>query len=170
MIRITLSDAERSELAERLRDPRISVDTQARLRMAELSDQGLSPPRIAERVTRHENTVRKFLKRFQAVRLVALAKRTAPGRTPRVREEHWLALEAMLDGSARAFTSRQMAAWLQERFSLSVHPRYLAQRLRKRGWRYKRTKSSLAHREPEQATLDARRAELASPKKAGAGR
>ena len=170
MIRVTLSDAERQDLAARLNDRRISVDAHARLRMALLSDQGLSAPRIAHQVARHENTVRKFLRRFQAERLAALPKRAAPGRTPRVREEHWLALEAMLDGSERAFTSRQMAAWLQGRFGLSVHPRYLAPRLKRRGWRYKRTKSSLAHKEPDAEVVDARREELASLKKAGPGR
>ena len=170
MIRVSLSEAERDELAKRLRDRSISVDAQARLRMAELSDRGASPPRIAQAVGRHENTVRKFLKRFQAERFAALPGRTAPGRVPRVREQHWRALEAMLDGSPRAHTSGQMAAWLRERFGLTVHPRYLAQRLRRRGWRYKRTKSSLAHREPDVAAVDAKREALAALKKAGAGR
>ncbi len=170
MIRVALSDTERSELAERLRDRSISVETQARLRMLALSDRGISPPRIAREVGRHENTVRKLLKRFQTERLAALPKRTAPGRAPRVREEHWLALEAMLDASARAFTSAQMAAWLQQELGLSVHPRYLAQRLKKRGWRYKRTQSSLAHKEPDAAIVEAKREELAALKKAGAGR
>ena len=170
MIRLQLSDAERQDLGERLKDRRLSVDANARLRMALLSDRGLSAPRIAREVARHENTVRKFLRRFQAERLAALPKRVAPGRTPRIREEHWLALEAMLDGSERAFTSGQMAAWMQAQFGLTLHPRYLAQRLRARGWRYKRTKSSLAHKEPDAEVVDARRAELADLKKAGPGR
>jgi transposase len=141
MIQLSLSDDERTELRARFRDRKMDVQTQTRLRMVELSGLGLSPPTIARRVGRHENTVRKFLKRFRQERFAALPKRTSPGRPPRIREEHFRALEALLDGSARTFTSAQMAAWMQTQFDLSVHPRYLAQCLKQRGWRYKRTKA-----------------------------
>lgn len=175
MIRLRLSEDERTELNKRLGNRKMTVSAQARLDMIRLADAGLSAPAIARRVCRHDNTVRKLLKRFlderfQGERFGALLKRASPGRPPRLREEHWRALEAMLDASARTFTSAQMAAWMQEQFGLSVHPRYLAQRLKRRGWRYKRTKSSLAHKEPEAAVVDTKREELAALKKKGAGR
>lgn len=170
MIRLRLSEHERTELNTRLGDRKMTVSARARLDIIRLADADLSAPAIARRVCRHENTVRKLLKRFQGERFAALLKRASPGRPPRLREEHWRALEAMLDASAPTFTSAQMAAWMQEQFGLPVHPRYLAQRLKERGWRYKRTKSSLAHKEPETTVVDAKRTELASLKKAGAGR
>ena len=114
--------------------------------------------------------MRKFLKRFQEERFAALPKRTSPGRPPRLLEEHLRSLEAHLDGAARTFTSGQMAAWVQETFGLSVHPRHLTQRLKERGWRYKRTKSSLAHKEPDAVIVEAKRAALTALKKAGIGR
>ncbi len=170
MIRLCLSEAERNELDVRLCDRQITLAARARLEVIRLSDWGRSAPTIARRVGCHENTVRKLLKRFQQVRFAALTKRVSPGCPPRLREEHWRALEALLDGAARTYTSLQMAAWVQAQFGLPIHPRYLAQRLKRRGWRYKRTKNSLAHKEPDAAIVDAKRAELASLKKAGAGR
>ena len=173
MIRLHLSEEERTELNCRLGDRQMTLDARARLDMIRLSDWGLSAPSIAGRVSRHENTVRKLLerfKRFQEERFAALPKRTSPGRPPRLLEEHLRALEAHLDGSARTFTSGQMAAWVQETFGLSVHPRHLTQRLKERGWRYKRTKSSLAHKEPDAVIVEAKRAALTALKKAGIGR
>lgn len=167
MIRLRLSDDERTELNTRLGDRKITVDARARLDMVRLSDAGHSAPAIARWVGRHENTVRKLLRRFQEERLAALPKRVSPGRPPRLSGEHLQALEAMLDGAARAFTSAQMAAWAQEQFGLSIHPRHLTQRLKRRGWRYKRTKSSLAHKEPAAAAVDAKREALAALKKEG---
>ncbi len=170
MIRLRLSEDERTELNKRLGDRKLTVSAGARLDIIRLADAGLSAPAIARRVCRHENTVRKLLKRFQGARFAALLKRTSPGRPPRLREEHWRALEAMLDASSRTYTSAQMAAWMGVQLGLSVHPRYLAQCLKRRGWRYKRTKSSLAHKEPDAALVDAKREELAALKKKGAGR
>lgn len=169
MIQLSLSEDERTELRARFRDRKMDVETQTRLRMVELSGMGLSPPGIARRVGRHENTVRKFLKRFGQERFAALPKRTSPGRPPRIQEEHFRALEALLDESARTFTSGQMAAWVQEQLGVSVHPRYLAQCLKRRGWRYRRTKSSLAHKQPDETVVEAKRTELAALKKAGRG-
>jgi transposase len=120
MIRLHLSEEERRELNCRLGDRRMTLDGRGRLDMIRLSDWGLSAPTIAGRVSRHENTVRKLLKRFQKERFAALPKHTPPGRPPRLREEHFRALEALLDGSARTFTSGQMVAWMQGQLGLTV--------------------------------------------------
>ena len=62
MICLRLSEAERTELSKRQRDRRMTMEARARLEMIRLSDWGLSAPTIAQRVGRHEHTVRKFLR------------------------------------------------------------------------------------------------------------
>lgn len=167
MLHIHLSDDERAELSRQLANRKISVEIHTRLRMVLLNDQGMSAPKIAEAVGRHENTVRKFLKRFQAGRFAALPDRVPPGRTRRIQEEHWQALEEMLDRSERTFTTRQMAQWMSDALDITVNHIYLAEVLKERGWRYKRTKRSLQHKQPDPDVLAAKQQQLAALKKSG---
>ena len=171
-LRILLSKAERQHVQQRLTDRKtsqISLQMHTRLRILDLSDQGTPAIQIAKAVGLHYNTVRRFLQRFERDRLAALTNRKPPGRKRRLLEAHWQALEAMLDSSERTFTSGQIAAWLQQQFGYWVNTVYLSQKLRSRGWRYKRTKRSLDAKKPPAPVVEVAAQQLASLKKAGAG-
>ena len=58
MYRITLTDAQRSELLRRTRQPGIAPDTRDRLEMVRLADAAWSVPKIARHLHLHEQTVR----------------------------------------------------------------------------------------------------------------
>lgn len=167
MLRVSLTDAERSAIEQRLRRRNLSVDEHFRLQMLLLGHQGLTAPQIARRLGKHQNTVRKFFKRFAQEGLDGLRSRTSPGAPRHLSEEHLLALEATLDASDRTWTSKQMAAWLAAQREIKVNANYLSGVMRGRGWRYKRTQSSLAHKRPDEQTVAASEQKLAALKKAG---
>jgi transposase len=120
-----------------------------RLTIVRLSARGRSVPRIAEAVGRHEQTVRRVVKRFLAEGFAGLADRPRAGRPARLRADHLAAVEAHLDAAARAgqtWTSPRLATWLAETHGVRVNHEYLGAHLRRRKFRWKRTKRSVRHK------------------------
>jgi transposase len=173
MLRIRLSEEQRDQLRRRLADRKLSLEDHTRLRILHLSDQHLSPPQIAQTLGWHPNSVRKWLKRFQSLGLEGLLPRKAPGRQPHLSEPEWQQVEAWLDASLqtgqRTFSTTQIGAWIKERFGRSFNRVYLTQKLKSRGWRYKRTKRTLEHNQPDPTLVAAASLKLAALKKAGPG-
>ena len=64
MIRVDLNAEEREELRKRSHERDIHPRTRDRLEMVRLADAGWSIPRIARHLGYHEQTVRKYIKRF----------------------------------------------------------------------------------------------------------
>jgi len=125
-----------------------------RLEMVRLSNMGQSVQQIAQVLDVHEQTVRKYLKRFisQGGDFEALADAPIPGRPAVITDEYMQALEQLLDQSARegrTWTCRSLAGWLREQFGVVVHPRYLSERLKSRKFRWKRTLRSLKHKQKD---------------------
>ena len=153
MIGVCLTPQQRTELNQRARARSLSPRMRDRLEMIRLSDMGQSVQQIAEVLEVHEQTVRKYLKRFasqsQDGDFDALADAPIPGRPPVLTNEHMLALEQLLDHSAtqgRTWTCRTLAEWLREQFGIRIHPKYLSERLKSRKFRWKRTLRSLRHK------------------------
>ena len=117
--------------------------------MIRLSDLGWSVPKIAAALGRHEQTVRKYVKAFLAAGWAVLPDRPRPGRPPRLTAAHLAAVERLLDEAAargeRTWSAAQLARWLVETRGVRVCPSYLAQRLRQRRFRWKRTKRTVQH-------------------------
>ena len=156
MIRVRLTDGQREEVRRRARQPGLAPRVRERLDMLRLADAGWSAPRIARHLGRHEQTVRSALKAFLAGGFEHLADRPRAGRPRRLTDEHLAALERLLDETARTWTMPQVVAWLGQQYGLAVHPDYLAARLKRRRFRWKRTKRSVRHKADP-----ARRAEAA---------
>jgi transposase len=128
-----------------------------RLEMLRLSDLGRSVPQIAQDLDRHEQTVRKYLKAFLAAEGAApgsgwgvLPDRPRPGRPPTLTEAHLLAVERLLDEAAargeRTWSAPQLAQWLAKTHEVDISPKYLGERLRRRTFRWKRTKRTVQHK------------------------
>jgi transposase len=146
MIRVRLTDEQREEVRRRVRQPGVAPRTRERLEMIGLADAGWSVPRIARHLDRHEQTVRAAVRAFLVGGVEGLADRPRPGRPRRVTDEHLAALERLLDETARTWTMPQLVAWLRREHGLSVHPDYLAALLKRRRFRWKRTKRSVRHK------------------------
>jgi hypothetical protein len=147
MIRIQLTDAERTEL-QALRRTDLPAVTRDRLEMVLLSDADWSPPRIGQHLARHPHTVRAALKGYAARGTQALYP-DAPGPEPD------LALRAKVTGQLaellgqdRTWTSRQLAEALGPDIDIGHRQtrRYLA--LLKAG--YRRTAQTVGHKQDPQ--------------------
>ena len=130
--------------------------------MVRLSDLGWSVPQVAQSLGKHEQTVRKYLKAFLTAGWDALPDRPRPGRPPTLSEAHLRAVAHLLDEAAargeRTWSAPQLARWLEDAHGVRVRPQYLAERLRQRRFRWKRTQRTVQHKadpvRPEQARAD----------------
>jgi transposase len=160
--RVTLTPAQRAELHERARQRVLAPAVRDRLEMVRLSDLGWSVPKVAQYLGKHEQTVRKYIKAFLEAGWDALPDRPRPGRPPTLTEAHLRMVEQLLDDAAvrgeRTWSAPQLARWLEDAHGVRVRPKYLAERLRQRRFRWKRTKRSVQHKadpvRQEQARAD----------------
>ncbi len=143
--RIRLTPEQREELYRRSRARVLPPRLRDRLEMVRLSDLAWSVPRIARALGCHEQTVRRTVKAFLAGGFDALPDRPRPGRPPAAHR-------------GQTWTAPRLAAWLAEAHGVRVDAEYLASRLRRRKFRWKRTKRSVQHKaNPDlqaQATAD----------------
>lgn len=75
----TLSDKEIQQLEQLYRDTR-DADVRTRCDMILLSNQGLSPPKIAHRVRFSRETVVRFIKRYNGEGIAGLSDKPRSGR------------------------------------------------------------------------------------------
>jgi transposase len=165
IIRLELSAADRDELARRLRARTIERRQYERLRIVQAGGDGATIPRAARALGLHEQTVRKFVVRFAAEGFAGLADRPRAGRPPVLTEADLAAVEARLDADAasgaRTWTLPQLAAWLAEERGVTVTPGHLGERLKRRDFRWKRTKRSTAHKHTDPDRQEDAAADLA---------
>lgn len=96
-----------------------------------------------------------------------MAPRPQPGRPPRVTAADLAALEQQIATTDRTWTTPQLVAWLQTERQVAVCRDHLARLLRRRGFRWKRTKQSVAHKRRDAHRLETAQNELATLKKPG---
>jgi len=145
MIRTPLDDATRDEL-QSLRRKALPPKVRDRIEMILLSDAGWAPPRIAEHLGYCGQTVRDALRGFLARGTEALYPfRSGPepdlAHRGRVADE----LRRLLT-QERTWTSRQLAEALAER-GLTMGARQVRRHLKRIGAGYRRTASTLKHKQ-----------------------
>ena len=168
MFRVSLSENERAELRRRAHEPAVGPSVRDRLEMVRLCDAGWSVPHIAQHLGAHEQTVRRYVKTYLAQGFDALVPRPHPGRPPRVMVADLEAVERLLDESDRTWTAPQLVAWLEVERGVHVCRDHLGRLLRRRGFRWKRTKQSVAHKRKDPKLFQTAEQELAALKKPGA--
>ena len=134
-----------------------------RLDIVWLSAWAWSVPRIARRVGRHEQTVRRVVTRFLADRFAGLADRPKSGRPATLTTADLEAVEALLDQAAtkgETWTTPRLATWLAETRGVRINAEYLGARLRARQFRWKRTKRSVRHKRKDPDLQARKEAEL----------
>ena len=162
-LRIALTPAEDAELARRRRARTTERREYERLEMIQAVADGATIPAAARALGHHPQTVRTFVKRFLAEGFAGLADRPRAGRPARLGEADLLALEERLGEDAvtgaRTWTLGQAAGWLEEARGVRVSPAHLGERLKRRDFRWKRTKRATTHKQGDrlrqaQATAD----------------
>lgn len=169
MLRVVLTRDARDVLRRQARRPGVRREVRDRVEMVGLSAAGWSVPRIAEHLGCHEQTARRYVKAFLTAGFDGLQPRPRPGRPPRVTVDDLQALERELDTTERTWTTPQLARWLDTARGVRVHPSHLRALLHRRGFRWKRTKHTLRHKQPDPALQERASAELATLKKSGPG-
>ncbi len=147
--RIKLRPGQQTELHRRAREREVPPRLRDRLEMVRLSDLDWSVPKIASYLGCHEQTVRKYVKAFLAGGFDALPDRPRPGRPPTLTVGHLEAVEQHLDAAAargETWTAPRLATWLAETHGVRVHHEDLGAQLRRRKFRWKRTKRSVRHK------------------------
>lgn len=145
MIRITLDDATRDELRA-LRRTVLAPKARDRIEMVTLSDAGWSAPRIAAHLGYHPQTVRDTLRAFLARGAAALSPfRSGPAPDAQRLGEVNAALRELL-GERRTRSSRQLSEALADR-GIVLGPRQVRRYLKRMGARYRRTSSTLKHKQ-----------------------
>ncbi len=132
-----------------------------------LADAGWNIPRIARQLGYHDQTVRKYIKRFLEGSFDRLPDKPHPGPRSKGTEELLGAIERLIDESDRTWTTPQLANWLEDEFGVRVHPDHLARLLHKYRFSWKHTKRSVAHKRKDPDLQAAKEAELEVLKKSG---
>jgi transposase len=164
-LRVRLTAAQWAELKAAQQAKVVERRLWVRLEMVRLAAWGNPVPVVAADLGVHPQTVRAQVKAFLAGGVAALADRPRSGRPPRLTEAVLTALEARLDADAasgaRTWTLPQAAAWLAEEHGVAVNAAYLGEVLKRRDFRWKRTKRSSRHRQTDDDRQDRKEADLA---------
>lgn len=167
MFRVSLSEEQRAELQRRTHEPGVKPSVRDRLEMVRLADAGWSVPRIARHLGAHEQTVRRYVKTYLTEGFDGLAPRPHPGRPARIRLADLEAVEQLLEETDRTWTAPQLVAWLEAERGVSLCRDHLGRLLRRRGFRWKRTKQTVAHKRKDPTLVHTAERELAALKKPG---
>ena len=164
-IRVQLTAAQWAEI-ERAQHAKV-VERRLWRRLEMVRHAALSPsiPAAAAGLGLHPQTVRHHVKAFLAGGVAALADEPRSGRPPKLTEDVVAALEARLDADAasgaRTWTLPQAAAWLAEAHGVRVNAGYLGEVLKRREFRWKRTKRSSRHQQTDEDRQERKEADLA---------
>src|SRR5262245_10016788 len=168
MIRITLDDATRDKLPALRRTEQVPK-VRDRIEMVTLSDAGWSAPRIALHLGYHPQTVRDLLRGFLARGVAALRPfRSGPPPDVERRDRVSAALRELLS-QRRTWTSGQLSRALAEH-GIGIGARQVRRYLKRMGARYRRTGSTLRHKQDPAKAERAGRALRNLKARAAAGR
>lgn len=145
MIRIMLDDATHEELRG-LRRTDLPAKVRDRIEMVNLSDAGWSAPRIAGHLGYHPQTVRDLLRAFLARGTAALRPfRSGPAPDAERRDRVTAAVRELL-ARRRTWTSGQLSEALAGH-GIDLGARPVRRYLKRMGARYRRTGSTLRHKQ-----------------------
>lgn len=164
-VSVRLTTVQWAEIEQAQHAPVIERRLWLRLEMVRHAALSKSIPAAASGLGLHPQTVRHHVKAFLAGGVAALADAPRSGRPPKLTEAVLTALEARLDvdaaSGARTWTLPQAAAWLAEEHGVTVNTGYLGEVLKRRDFRWKRTKRSSRHQRKDEDRQDRKEADLA---------
>lgn len=151
-----LNSIEIKELQELHRQTK-DADVRSRCEMILLSNEGLSAPKIAERVRFNDRTVRRVVNRYEAERLAGLCRKPPPGRPPRVTSSYLAQLESTIEQGPRDldlpfsnWTTENLAVYMAEQTGIVIGARQLENYLKAHQWRLRRPVRTVKHKQDPQ--------------------
>jgi transposase len=149
----TLSDDEVKAL-ERLHRETNDADVRTRCDMILLSNEGLSPPKIAKRIRFTRYTVVRFIQRYEAEGVQGLYTKPRPGRPRRVTPEYVTQLLATVEKEPRSlglpfsnWTTGNLAEYMADQTGIVIQARQVERHLKAHGWRLRRPVRTVKHKQ-----------------------
>jgi len=148
-----LTDREIQELVQLYRDTK-NAGVRTRCDMILLSNKGLSPPEIAQRVRFSRDTVVRFIKRYDQEGIAGLADKPRSGRPRRVTDEYLAQLSEAAEQAPRDlglpfsnWTTANMAEYLAERSGIVIGARQVEHYLKAKCYRLRRPVRTVKHKQ-----------------------
>ncbi|MCG2768693.1 MAG: IS630 family transposase [Anaerolineae bacterium] len=149
----SLSDEEVGALVQLHRETD-DADVRSRCDMVLLSNEGLSPPKIAKRVRFHRYTVVRWIRRYEAEGVSGLFTRPRSGRPRRVTPEYEAKLIEAVEKASRSlglpfsnWTTANLAAYMAEQTGIVISARQVENYLKAHGWRLRRPVRTVKHKQ-----------------------
>lgn len=163
IIRVTLTPEQLDDLNARARGRGLASHERERLEMIRLSYLGHTIPHIAAHLGRHQQTVRRVVRGFRTDGFAILVDQSRPGRPATLTDAVLTAVEQRLDADAaagRTWTMPHLVGWLRDEYGVAITPGWLAERLKAKRFRWKRTQSSLRHKHADPDLQATKRTDL----------
>lgn len=148
-----LSNDEVTELEELHRRTK-DADVRSRCQMILLSNEGLSPPQIAEQVRFHRRTVTRYIQRYEAEGIDGLPTRPRSGRSPKATKAYTSLLLQAVDQVPRTlglpfsnWTTANLAEYLAQKTGIALSPRQVENILKANDWRLRRPVRTVKHKQ-----------------------
>jgi transposase len=166
MYHVQFDESARHELNRRAHQPKLAPRTRDRLEMLRLSDAGWSIPKIAQHLSCHAQTVRRWIKVFLLEGFDALADPKRPGKSSAITQDILAAVRQWIEKADRIWSAEQIAEEVVRVYGLRRSTKQWQRLLRRERLAYKRTSRNLKHKQdPEQVAT--KTTELESLQKRG---
>lgn len=161
-----LNDEKRSELSNLHRTTK-EVAVRSRCDMILWSNEGLSPPQIAQRVRYCRETVVRHINRYEKEGLSGLLNKPSPGRPPRVTAAYLHQVEQSIEQAPRDlglpfsnWTCTNLADYMAHATGIVIRARQMENYLKAHDWRLRRPVRGIKqHQDPTQVEAKKRAAE-----------
>ena len=131
-----------------------NADVRSRCDMILWSNEGLSPPKIAQRVRFSRCTVVRYIKRYEAAGIDGLFTKPRPGRPRRVTAEYEARLLETVEKSPRSlgltfsnWTTANLADYMAQHTDIAICARQVENYLKAHGWRLRRPVRGVKHKQ-----------------------
>jgi len=149
----TFSTAELATLEKFYRQTN-EANVRSRCQMILLSNEGLSPPKIAEQVRFHRRTVTRHIQRYEAEGIDGLMTRPRSGRPPKVTEAYISLLLQAVEQAPRTlelpfsnWTTANLVEYLAQETGIELSPRQVENILKANDWRLRRPVRTVKHKQ-----------------------
>lgn len=154
---IKLTEEEKEELLKLKKDALTPNRTRTRIETLILSDRGLSVQQIATVINQNETTIRRTIKRWIDQEKDGLFDQPRKGRPRNWEEEDIEYLENCLLQEERTYNSQQLSEKLKKERKRELSPQRIRKILKKKDWRWKKTRISLKGKQKEKEFLSKKR-------------
>ncbi len=134
-----------------------AAEIRSRCQMILLSNEGLKPSQVAQRVRVSGRTVRRYIARYEAENIDGLKNRVRPGRKPRVTADYLKQLESAVEHMPRDlglpftnWTTANIAEYMAQKTDIRIKARQMENYLKRYRWRLRRPVRSVKHRQDAQ--------------------